>query len=237
MPKVKTLSYERMVAALGVIVCCGVLVLAVPRFIASLYAFYPEAVLKQTQKTLSPEVYEKSIANLNHALAWYQNPEYWQARALLYLHLLSSSALQPLDGRRKLFLTEAQTSIIHGLKLSPVEPYAWFRLAAVDKILNLPSEKIINALRLSFYAGRVEPELLMSRLAFGFDYYNEFNEEMQLLWRKQLAVAWAFQAAKLVEFVAQHPDSKPLVEEAFANSPDDWKKFSFDLENFTQKNP
>jgi len=236
MQKASTLRGERIAAGFGVVVCCGLLMLAVPRFIASLYALYPESALKQTDKNFSPEIYEKSISHLSQALAWYDNAEYWQAQALFYLSLLNTSTPQPLEKRQEL-LKQAHVSIIQGLKLSPVDSYAWFRLAAVDKMLKRPSAEIINALRLSFYAGRVEPELLMSRLAFSFDYYNEFNEEMQGLWQKQIPVAWIFHTAKLVEFVALHPQSKPFVEEAFAYSPDDWKKFSLDLEIFIQKNP
>lgn len=236
MPKAKTFGYEQKVALLGLVVCCSVLMLAVPRFIASLYALYPEAALKQTQKNLSPEVYEKSIAYLDQALAWYQNPDYSQSQAFLYLALLNASSLQPLE-KRQVLLERAEAAIIQGLKLSPVDPYAWFRLALVEKMLKVPADKIINALRLSFYAGRVEPELLMQRLSFSYSFYNEFNEEMQRLWQKQLTVAWAFHAAELVEFAALHPETKPLVEEAFAYSPDDWKKFSLALEIFIQKNP
>ncbi len=234
--KASALRGERITAGFGVVVCCGLLMLAVPRFIASLYALYPESALKQTEKNLSPEIYEKSISHLSKALAWYDNAEYWQSQALFYISLLNTSTSQPFEKRQEL-LKQAHASIIQGLKLSPVDPYAWFRLAAVDKMLKLPSEEIINALRLSFYSGRVEPELLMSRLAFSFDYYNEFNEEMQGLWKKQIPVAWIFHAAKLVEFVAMHPQSKPFVEEAFAYAPDNWKEFSRDLEIFIQKNP
>ena len=98
------------------------------------------------------------------------------------------------------------------------------------------SINFINALRLSIYAGRVEPELVMSRLAFSYDYYNDFNGEMQGLWRKQVLVVRAFQPAQLIKFVALHPEALQLVEMAFANSPDDWKKFSHDLEIYLQKN-
>lgn len=236
MLKAKTWSRERIIAGFGVFVCCGLLILAVPRFIASLYALYPEAAFKQVEKELPPEVYEKSIADLTEALAWYKNPEYWQAQAFFYLALFNASPLQSYEERREL-LRKAQAATIQGLTLSPIDPYAWFRLAVVGNMLKLPTEQIINALRLSFYAGRVEPDLLMPRLSFGYDYYNEFNEDMRTLWQKQIPVAWAFQAVPLVEFVALHLEVKPLVEEAFAYSPDDWKKFSHDLEIHLQKNP
>ena len=236
MLKTNTFNNQRIIAGFGVVVCCGLLMLAVPRFIASLYALYPEVAFKQTQKTLPPEVYEKSIAHLNQALSWYENPEYWQTQGFFYLSLFHALPLQPLAKKQEL-LKQAQTSIIQGLKLSPVDPYGWFRLAAVGSMLKLPRQQIINDLRLSFYAGRVEPELLITRLSFSYDYYNEFNDDMQMLWQKQVLVAWAFQATQLVEFVALHPEAKQLVEKAFVYSPDDWKKFSHDLEIHLQKNP
>lgn len=236
MLKTNSSSHERIIAGFGVIICCGLLMLAVPRFIASLYALYPEAAFKQTQEKLPVEVYKKSITNLTQALTWYKDSEYWQTQAFFYLTLLSASPSQP-HAKEQELLKQAQTSIIQGLKLSPVDPYAWFRLATVGKMLQAPSPQIINALRLSFYAGRVEPSLLMPRLSFSYYYYNEFNEEMQRLWQKQIPVARAFQADQLVKFVALHLETKPLVEEALANSPDDWKKFSLDLESYIQQNP
>lgn len=226
----------RIVAAFGIVICCWMLIVAVPRFIASLYALYPEAVLKQMQENLPVPVYEKSIADYNHALTWYENPEYYQAQALIYLTLYNATPSQLLKNRQEL-LKKAQTSIIHGLTLSPLDPFVWFRLAVVNKMLKLPSENIINALRLSFYAGRVEPDLLMPRLALSYDYYNELNDETQRLWQKQIPVIWVFHAEQLVKFIALHPKAEPLVKEAFANSPDDLKKFSHALEIVLQKNP
>ena len=234
MLKVNSLSNDRVIAGFGVVACCGLLLLATPRFVASLYALYPEAMLKQMQDNLPIAVYEKSIAHLDRALSWHKTAEYWQSQALIYLALLNKSTL-PAPYKSQDLIKHAHTSIIQGLKLSPVDPYAWFRLATVDSLLKLPPENSINALRLSFYAGRVEPELLMPRLSFSYIYYNEFDEEMQQLWKKQIPVAWAFQAEQLVHFVALHPEAKRLVEEALVYTPDDWKKFSHDLEILLKK--
>lgn len=235
MPKINVLSRQQVIAGFGVVVCCGLLMLAVPRFIASLYALYPEAVFKQADTKLPLDVYQKSIDHLTQALSWYEGPEYWQTQAFFYLELFNASP-QPLAQKQEL-LKQAQASVIQGLKLSPIDPYAWFRLATVDEALKLPAPQIINALQLSFYAGRVEPGLLMSRLSFGYNYYHQFDEEMKRLWQKQVPVAWAFQAEQLVKFVALHLETKVLVEEALANSPDNRKKFSVDLESYIQKNP
>lgn len=235
MPKNNDAGQGRIVAGFGAVVCCGLLLLAVPRFIAGLYALYPEAAYTQKQGEFPPEVYEKIIADLNQALAWYENPAYWQSQAFFYLSLIDASPLQS-PAKKQELLEQARAAIIQGLKLSPVDPYAWFRLAAVDKQLKAPLQQIINALRLSFYAGRVEPELLMPRLAFSYGYYNEFNEEMRELWQKQIPVVWLFQPTQFVKFVAQHQEVRPLVEKAFNYSPDAWKKFSDNLERYLQKN-
>ena len=234
MLKANALHYERMIAVVGLFVCCGLLMLAVPRFVASLYALYPEAALQQTLKNVPPGVYGKSIEHLDEALNWYENPEYRQALAVFYLAELNASPLEQ-PAKKIELLKRAQASIVQGLKLSPVDAFAWFRLAAVNRMLNLPVQDTINALRLSFYAGRVEPALIMPRLSFSYVYYNEYNEEMQGLWKKQIPVAWRFQRAQLVKFVALHPAAKHLVEEAFIYSPDDWKKFSHALEIYLQK--
>ena len=235
MLKVRLLGNERVIAGVGIVVCCGLLLLAVPRFIASLYALYPEAVLKQMQGDLPAAVYEKSIVDLDLALAWNKKADYWQSQAMIYLALSNKASLS-VPEKRQYLLKAAQASIIEGLKLSPIDPYGWFRLAAVDGLLKSPPLQIINALRLSFYAGRVEPELVLPRLAFSYIYYHEFNEEMQALWKKQLPLAWDFQPQQLINFIALHSEATPLVEEALIYAPDDWKKFSIALEIALKKN-
>jgi hypothetical protein len=59
---------------------------------------------------------------------------------------------------------------------------------------------------------------------------------MQGLWQKQIPVAGVFRAKQRVKFVALLLETKPLVVGALVNSPDDWKKFSLDLESYIQKN-
>ena len=224
-----------MQAGLIGLVCCGLLVLAIPRFIASVYALHPEAVYQQIQDNLPVAVYEKSVSDLSKALVWYENPDYRQLKAVFLLLIANAQPADAFQKKRDLIL-QARDSMIQGLKLSPVDPYAWFRLATLYQSLNMPDVQIIDTLQMSFYAGRVEPDLLMPRLVFSYNYFNSFNAEVLALWKKQLPVCWIFHPDKLVEFVATHPNAKHLVEEALVYSPDDWKKFSYDLEIFLKKN-
>lgn len=218
---------QRFIAYLGLVICCVMLLLAVPRFIASLYALYPQAALKQMQENLPEDVYENSIADLTRALNWYEDADYWQTQAAFYLKLFNMGG----DQKR---LKQAQDAIIRGLKLLPVDPYAWLRLAMADSALGETNEKVLADLRLSFYAGRVEPDLLLARFAFVYDYFGD--QEIRKIWQQQIPIVWRFQGEQLIQFVVRHPEAKVLVEQAFIHSPDEWQKFSFDLEKNTQKN-
>ena len=153
----KRFNFERLVAGFGVAVCCVLLIQSVPRFVASLYTLYPATVIKQTEDKLPKQAYEKCTSDLKTALDWYAHPEYWQSQAICNLSLLRAFPLQS-GAEKKALLEQTQISIMQSLKLSPVDPYLWFRLAAVDRLLELPSSKIVNVLRLSFYSGRVEPK-------------------------------------------------------------------------------
>jgi hypothetical protein len=224
MPKTKVSVSQKTLAGLGILLCSGLLILSVPRFIASIYALYPEAVYNDARDTLTPEIYEKSLADLQQALFWNNNPDYLKKQSYFYLKLFALETLQT-QAQKKARLTQAQTAIINSLALSPIDAYGWLQLAEIDEQLNQPKKQIIEALRLSFYAGRVEPELVISRLLLSYKYYPDFTQDMQKDWQKQVKVAWTFKAPQLLEFIARHPDAQAIALTAFANSPDEAAKF------------
>ncbi len=191
----------------------GILVFAVPRFVASIYALYPESVLTHQQSTIPVEDYLTSIRDLDAALAWDNNPDYLQAKALCNLALVNSPAI-PIT-QKYLQLFEARQMIIKGLKVSPIDGFAWYRFALVDKPLGHPVSEVAEALRLSLYSARVEPDLVMQRLTLAFSYLNELRIEDQALWLKEVPLAWKYAPNKLVAFVIQNPKAKSWVQIAF----------------------
>lgn len=225
-------------AGVGAIVCVLLLALAIPRFIASLYALYPAAVFeqfKQSKQMLPGDVYEKSSAHLKKARAWFETGEYWQIQAFLQLlHLRSVHLLTP--EKRQWLIRQARAAVMQGLSLSPVDPYAWFRLAVVEQMLGAKPQAQIEALRLSLYAGRVEPDLLMPRLSFAYRYYNHSDDEMRRLLQGQVRLAWLLHPKELVAFAAGQPEALFWVKDALFYSPDDWERFSRNLESYIQKN-
>ena len=232
--KDRHLQPHRLTACLGAMLCAGLLMLAVPRFIATNYTLYPNTAYRLTENILPLTVYENSIIDLTSALSWHKQADYWQSLGHFYTELLKSNPYIP-EEQKQAHLKNAQAAILEGLALSPVDPYGWYQLALIDSQLKAPRLTIINALRLSFYAGRVEPELVIPRLFFSYDYYNDFSADMQKIWQKQITIAWLFKRPQLVRFVLLHPEAKQLVLNAFINAPDDAKQFISMLAAITNK--
>ena len=201
----------------------GSLALAVPRFIASVYALYPESVLPHIDEKLPADTYIKSVNYLNNALRWDNNPDYWQALALFKLALVSIPNTPFVQ--QFTLLSEAKDAIKLGLKGSPIDGIAWFRYAVVCKSLGQPASPITESLRLSLYAARVEPDLVMPRLRMAYYYMDLLNSEEQILWLKQVPVALQFNPLELVSFVIDTPKSMSWVESAFGNDVAQLTKF------------
>ena len=227
-------NVQPIIAGNGLVICSVLLMLAIPRLMASCYDLYPETAIHQTTDKLPTNVYEKCIADLTKGLSWVQSADYWQTQAFFYQKLINTPPFQD-PPKRRVLLKNAQTAIHNGLALSPIDPFGWFNLASVDNLLAAPTPQIINALRLSFYAERVEPELVMKRLAFSYNFYADFNEDMQQQWQKQLNTAWTFTPGELIKFVVLHPETRGLVLQALVYSPDDTNKFILDLERTLKK--
>lgn len=221
------------IASLVSLLCMGLLWLAVPRFVGSLYALHPQATLDQQHNNLPIDAFHQCIRQLDDALAWDNNPEYWQNRGLCYLALSKYSEVDFIDRMR--YLNDAKVSISNGLKLSPVDPYAWFRLAVVEHKLDQPNSVIRSALQMSFYAGRVEPDLVIPRLIFAYDFLTDADQEFKIAWQKQLPIAWQFQKNKLLAFVMQKPDIKPMLETSFELDPTNLANFLKAFESASKK--
>lgn len=214
------------------------LALAVPRFIASIYALYPEAVfdaLKDGQKPLSQETYLNSDAALAQALAWFETSDYWHMRATLYLSTpmaTQADAKAQWQGQ----LRQAREATVKGLGLSPVDPFGWLRLATIDNLLQADPRLILQSLRLSIYAGPVEPELLIRRLTLGLIHQKAWDAEMRRLLHAQIGFAWNFRKNELTNFAAAHPGIVMSIRQALGASPEDWTQFQQRFEKLIQQN-
>ena len=228
------LDNQRMIAGIGLLFCGATLLLAIPRMASSLYALYPETAYKQTQHNITTEVYQNSISHLDHALSWQNNPVYWQNKAFFHLKYLNTSTKQTPTQKTNL-LEQSRNNLINSLSLSPVDPFNWLQLAVVSNELKIPKQQIIEYINSSLYAGRIEPTLIIPRLAFSYNFYNDFTEDLKNQWQKQLLIAWTINPNEVIKFIALHPDSKHIALIAFENTPEDSQKLLLELNNFLNK--
>jgi len=220
-------------ASVGLAFCGSLLVLSVPRLVGSLYALYPETLLKQHSR-INDDFYRKAISELDVALSWHNTAHYWQHKALCYLALYHSPSATVEEKTEA--LTQAQLAIEHGLALSPIDPFSWFKLSEVRDLAGSANEPIQSAYQLSLYAGRVEPEILISRLNFGLAHLNGFDYATNELWLKQIPIAYQLQASELVKLAVHNPTLKTFVLAVFLFQNEKLTQFNHAFEIANKKN-
>lgn len=230
-----TLNKSQVSAIFGIMTCACLILAATPRLISAFYLMFPAQVSEQFRK-------EPDSVNLSHllksemyasmALDWFETGASWQVLTLSKVRQLSyiaPSARQ--QKRQEIYQTNAK-----GLALSPIDPYAWYRLASIEKNLNHPANKIINSLRLSCYAGRVEPRLLLKRVGFLHQYLAFLDKEMLDILFDQVRLSSLLQPRDLVTLVQQKPSLMPIVHEALQYDLEHLENFLQLFEKITHKN-
>ena len=219
-------------ASLGLIFSVALLALSMPRFISSLYSLYPETLLKQT-KTIKDAFYYNAINELDTAISWHNDPLYWQNKALCYLKLYYSTTTTPEQKSDALKL--GQSALEQGLSLSPIDPFAWYRLASARDLANADIKQIQSAYKLSLYSGRVEPELLSPRIKFGLNHSKSFDFEANELWLKQIPVLFQLQSTELVNLAITTPALKTFIFAVFLFEHEKLMQFNKAFESTYQK--
>ena len=226
-----SIIYKHISVGIGIIVSCGSLYLAVPRFVSSLYAIYPNTAYNQSEEQIPLNILENCINDLNDAIFWQKDSSYFKKLGVFKFKNaeLISTKLQVFREPR---LREAQKAFVDGLTISPVDPIGWYQLAYVDSLLNESIDKIINELRLSYYAGRVEPDYTMNRIKLSYHYYNNLPEDMRAMFNQQINFAWQFNPKELIQYYMNNPGFKILTDNAIILSPDQNIKFHKQIDQY-----
>lgn len=214
-----TINSQRIIGSIGLLVCCGLLILATPRLVASLYALYPETVLQETNKSFSTEIYGKCINDLNKSLAWQNNSTYLTMLSSFYVKIHNATPATKFDLREDL-LHKAHTALTQSLAINPIAPYEWLQLAELESQLFNSKQNITNSLRMSFYTGRVEPDLTIFRIKFSYLYYSDFDDEMKNLFLRQIVVAWNLNPTELISFLKANEPARDMALIALSNMPE-----------------
>jgi len=81
---------------------------------------------------------------------------------------------------------------------------AWQRIARTHALLGHAPDKIIPPLKMSIYAGRVEPTLLIGRLELGYRHLAALDDEAVSLLRDQTLLGWKLQPRQLTQAIEEH---------------------------------
>lgn len=207
------LNKNKIIAMLGMLLCLYMIIIALPRLIAAVYLLYPARVSEQFElkyELVNLDHLVKSTEYVKKSLQWFENSSAWSALSLAksqQLHLLESSFHEQI-------YQDIYQSNTQALALSPIEPFAWYRLFFTEQKLQATPEKIINNLRLSCYAGRVEPELVLKRVKMFNQYQDLLNEEMLDILATQIRLSSLLEPRGLAQLVKQQTSLLPFVQQA-----------------------
>ncbi len=135
------------------------------------------------------------IKRAQQAIARHDHYRYREGLSTLY-YLRGLDVRSPSLERRPAFeraIVEAENVV----SVAPARPIAWQRIARIHAILGNSAEKIIPPLKMSIYAGRVEPTLFIGRLELGYSYLASMDIEATALLRDQTLLTWKLQPGEL----------------------------------------
>lgn len=191
-------------------------VLSLPRLIAGIKTLYPNAVYEHILQDEKPanELIVKANIKLKEAIEWNQNSHYWLQLAHFFQALIYSDEFKK---NEYLALNSAADKANQNcLLISAVEPYVWYRLAVNRFIVDEKDMTIENLLKFSVYTGRIEPNLLISRLSFLARYIDSFDDELISLVKDQIRLAWLSQRQQLINIIIDFPALQPFFYDALA---------------------
>jgi len=131
----------------------------------------------------------------------HDHPRYWEGLSLLY-YLQADRAGNSLSDRREAY-EQVVEAANRSLAAAPMQPQLWLRKAHALNWLSFTPAAAIGAFKMSVYTGRVEPVLLMSRLALGFSRVNALDEEGRSLLRDQTLLAWQLRQRDFMSAIKQ----------------------------------
>jgi len=152
--------------------------------------YYASREIPSTQ--LGALIERAQQANARHA-----HYRYHDGLSILYF-LRGMDQRSPTMARRPAYeksIEEAEKSVA----AAPAQPMTWQRIARTHAVLGEPAGRVIPALKMSIYAGRVEPTLLLGRLELGYHYLAALDPEARALVHDQTLLTWQLKPRELTQ--------------------------------------
>ena len=192
-----------------------------PRFIASVKALYPKAVLAELSagQELPATTFLQAQHNLSTAIEWVDASYFWRQLSDLQFKyfLLYASDLDNIHNA--LLETSATTDL--ALSLMPVAPYTWYDRAVIDSMDEQGMNRALESLAMSIYVDRINKNLLQARVMFLWENLANCNEELRSLFKSQLLLFWELRHRQLIKVLKANPEMQPWLVEGLSTSPDE----------------
>lgn len=190
-------------------------ILAVPRFLAALVAIPGDTVqfgLTRGQP-VADDVLRLLIENRTEALRWLDDPAYYRdiGTAATFLAFHRGFA----DPSSTLLLEKSDMALRSSLRLAPVDPGAWARLAYAHQLLGAPASQVAADLRASLQTGSFDPGLLESRLRIAVALWSKFEADDRTALMEQFRVLWRHDAEALAR-ISLNPTAYSVIIQALA---------------------
>ena len=96
--------------------------------------------------------------------------------------------------------------------MAPAQPRTWLRIAQARSWLRYPPEQVIDALKMAIFTGRVEPSMLLTRLALGLAFQGALSNfaagVMLVLFRPELIAGPGCRTFDLGYLAAFRPEDR-----------------------------
>ncbi|MFA6279330.1 MAG: hypothetical protein WC612_00870 [Bdellovibrionales bacterium] len=130
---------------------------------------------------------------------------------------------------KETFYQEAEGWQLQALKVSPADPYGWFRLAYLLYIKKDGAPQAAEAWRQSLSSAPYEPRLLLPRLQMALALGETLDESSRHQIPRLVREAWGFDPSGLAK-VAKAGNFSSVVEEALRDDPQGLKHFQDQLD-------
>ena len=219
---IKQFSFPVSICIIASLLVCA----SFPRFIASIEALYPKAVLAELSagKELPALAFLKAQNNLSNAISWVDSSYYWRQLSDLKFKyfLLYAADLENIN--ETLAETSATTDL--ALSLMPVAPYTWYDRAVIDSMDEEAVIQALESLAMSVYVDRINKNLLKARVLFLWDNIDSCNEELRSIFKSQLLLFWELKRWQLIKVLKANPGMEHWLVEGLSTSPDELVKLN-----------
>lgn len=222
--------------AIALAAALPLLYLGVPRTIAGFQEVSGNVALRNVRRGR-----EVDLAALNrlaesrrNALEWRQRGRDWTDLGLA--QLLIAHRTEADDAGRAAYVSAAAASLESGLRLAPLNPQAWTRLAYARWLDRGPSSDLRTPLLMSIYTGPHEPELVFVRLKLIYSVWETFSAKERATVQRQIRFAWKTGKSRLVE-MAYAVGRIRETRLALVSSPLELAKFERRLRRYLRQQP